>query len=63
MVAVIFDEDLRLERALRIPREAVKLMCPRNEHANGRPIGVTPQLLEHPSVVEVPLDDGPLDDD
>src|SRR4051794_22857217 len=62
VIAVIFDADLRVERALRIPRETVNALCPHNAHVNGRPIRLTKTLLAHPTVVEIPLSDGPLDD-
>jgi hypothetical protein len=61
VIAVIFTEDLRVERALRIPRETINALCPHNAHVNGRPVRLTQQLLYHPSVTDVPLSDSALD--
>lgn len=61
VVAVIFTEDLRVDAALRIPREVVNEMFPRNAHVNGRRIAVTRRLLAHPGVVRLDLSDASLD--
>jgi hypothetical protein len=58
---VIFTEDLRVERALRIPRGTVNRLCPRNEHVNGRPIRLSQVLLNDSTVTEVQLSDAALD--
>lgn len=62
VVIVIFSEDLRVEEALRIPRDTVNELFPRSEHVNGRIIRVTRRLLEHPSIDRVELSDAALDD-
>jgi hypothetical protein len=62
VIAVIFTEDLRVERALRIPRETVNRLCPFNKHVNGRPIRLTAQLLSDPSVTELAVSDAALDE-
>lgn len=62
VVVVIFDEDLRVERCLRIPRESVNELFDWRAHVNGRVITVGRRLLEHPAVTEVDLSDDPLDD-
>lgn len=62
VVVVIFDENLRVERCVRIPRETVNQLFERRAHVNGRVITVGRQLLEHPAVTEVDLSDEALDD-
>ncbi len=57
VVAVIFTEDLRVDSALRIPREVVDEMFPRNAHVNGRRVALTRRLLEHPQVTRLELSD------
>lgn len=59
---MIFDENLRVERCVRIPRETVNQLFERRAHVNGRVITVGRQLLEHPAVTEVDLSDEALDD-
>ena len=61
MVIVIFTEDLRVEKALRVPREVVNEMFERRPHVNGRIIVVGQDLLEHPAVETVELSDAALD--
>jgi len=61
VVVVIFTEDLRVESALRIPREVVNELFPHRPHVNGRVIILGPSLLEHPAVETIELSDSPLD--
>jgi hypothetical protein len=61
VVIVIFTEDLRVEKALRVPREVVNEMFERRPHVNGRIIVVGQDLLEHPAVETVELSDAALD--
>jgi hypothetical protein len=58
---VIFTEELRIEHAIRIPREVVNELCPHRAHVNGRIITLTRRLLEHPAVTIVDLSDASLD--
>lgn len=46
VIAVIFTEDLRVERTLRIPRETINRLCRFNKHVNGRPIRLAAQLSD-----------------
>jgi hypothetical protein len=61
VVVVIFTEDLRVESALRIPRDVVNELFPRRAHVNGRVIVLGPRLLEHPAVEAIELSDDALD--
>ncbi|MGO9903647.1 MAG: hypothetical protein ACLP0J_29180 [Solirubrobacteraceae bacterium] len=62
VIGVIFTEDLRVERAIRIPRQTIIDLCPHNPHVNGRPIRLMDRLMSHPSVTAVPLSDAALDE-
>ena len=60
VIAVLFTEDLRVEQALRIPREVVNELFARRAHVNGRiiQIGAAAEL----KVVEtIELSDAALD--
>lgn len=48
VVVVVFTEDLRVDHALRVPREVVNEHFPRRAHVNGRVIRLTRRLLDHP---------------
>jgi hypothetical protein len=61
VIVVIFTKDLRVEQALRIPREVVNELFKRRAHVNGRIITITRRLLAHPSVKTVDLSDAALD--
>ena len=61
VIAVLFTEDLRVEQALRIPREVVNELFERRAHVNGRIIQVGRRLLEHPAVEAIELSDAALD--
>jgi hypothetical protein len=61
VVVVIFTEDLRVDQALRIPREVVNEMFVRRPHVNGRIINLGRRLLERPEVEVIPLSDEALD--
>jgi hypothetical protein len=61
VIVVIFTEDLRVEEALRIPREVVNELFERRPHVNGRIIVVGRRLLEHPQVKTIPVSDSALD--
>jgi hypothetical protein len=61
VVVVIFTEDLRVEQALRIPREVVNEMFVPRSHVNGRIIVMGRRLLEHPAVEWIELSDAALD--
>ncbi len=54
---VVFSEDLRVERAVRIPREVVNERFPRNGHVNGRIIRLSASLLADPRVRTFSLSD------
>jgi len=61
VVVVVFTEDLRVEQAIRIPREVVNELFERRPHVNGRVITLTRVLLEHPAVEVLELSDSTLD--
>ena len=61
VIVVIFTEDLRVEQALRIPREVVNEVFPRRAHVNGRVITLANGLLAHPGVTTIELSDATLD--
>lgn len=61
VVVVIFSEDLRVEQALRIPREVVNELFPHRPHVNGRVIVIGRQLLDHQEVETIDLSDEALD--
>lgn len=61
VIAVLFTEDLRVEQALRIPREVVNELFERRAHVNGRIIQIGRRLLEHPAVETIELSDAALD--
>jgi hypothetical protein len=61
VIVVMFTEDLRVEEALRVPREVVNELFPRRAHVNGRIIDVGRRLLEHRAVDVIPLSDDALD--
>lgn len=61
VIAVVFTEDLRVEEALRIPREVVNELFPHTPHVNGRIIRVTRRLFDHPLVETIELSDASLD--
>jgi hypothetical protein len=61
VVVVILTEALRVEQALRIPREVVNEMFVRRAHVNGRIIVMGRRPLEHPGVERIELSDAALD--
>lgn len=61
VVVVVFTDDLRVDRAVRIPRGVVNDLFPRDVHVNGRRIRLGRRLLEHPDVESVELSDDALD--
>jgi hypothetical protein len=61
VVVVVFTDDLRVDHAVRIPREVVNELFPRRPHVNGRVIHLGRRLLEHPAVELIPLSDDALD--
>jgi len=61
VIVVVFTEDVRLEKAVRIPRDVVNEMFERRAHVNGRIIRLTRGLLQHPGVEAVALSDETLD--
>lgn len=61
VIVVVFSEDLRVERAIRIPREVVNKLFARNGHVNGRIVRLTRSLLEHPGVETFSLSEAWLD--
>jgi hypothetical protein len=60
-IVVVFAEDLRLEKALRVPREVVNELFPRSAHVNGRVIRLGRRLLDDPRVKTIRLADATLD--
>lgn len=60
VIVVVFTEELRVEQAIRIPREVVNELFERREHVNGRVITLGRRLLEHPDVSVVDLSDHAL---
>jgi hypothetical protein len=62
VIVVIFTEDLRVERAIRIPQPVVSELFAVRPHVNGRVITVTQRLLEHPAVTTFELSDAALDE-
>jgi hypothetical protein len=61
VIVVVFTEELRIEKAIRIPRTVVNEMFQRHPHVNGRIIRLTNQLLEHPNIEAIALSDASLD--
>jgi hypothetical protein len=61
VVIVVFDDDLRVIEALRVPRTVVNDMFPHRPHVNGRIIHLGRRLREHPDVEQIPLSDDALD--
>jgi hypothetical protein len=61
VIVVVFDEDLRVDHAIRIPRAVVNELFVRRAHVNGRVITLTRRLLDHPDVEVVELSDSALD--
>jgi hypothetical protein len=61
VIVVIFTEDLRVERAIRIPQSIVNELFAWNDHIAGRIITLTKKLLEHPEVTGIDLSDKLLD--
>jgi hypothetical protein len=61
VIVVVFTEELRIEKAIRIPRAVVNEMFERRPHVNGRIIRLTGRLLEHPDVEAIALSDASLD--
>lgn len=61
VVIVIFTDDLRVDSALRVPRDVVIELFPIRPHVNGRIIMVGRRLLEHPGVETIQLSDSALD--
>lgn len=61
VIIVIFAEDLRVDEAIRVPREVVNELFAWNEHVAGRIIRVTKKLLEHPGARRIDLSDELLD--
>jgi hypothetical protein len=62
VIAVVFTEDVRVEKAIRIERPVVNELFPVQSHVNGRVIRLSKHLLEHDGVEEIPLSDSALDD-
>lgn len=61
VIVVVFTEDLRVDGALRIPREVVNDLFERRSYVNGRVIVMGRRLLEHPAVEAIELSDAALD--
>jgi hypothetical protein len=61
VIVVIFTGDLRVDEALRIPREVVNELFVHRPHVNGRIINVGRRLLDHPEVQSIALSDEALD--
>jgi hypothetical protein len=61
VIVVIFTEDLRVEKAIRIPQPVVNELFKVRPHVNGRVITVTRRLLDHPAVTSFELSDTLLD--
>jgi hypothetical protein len=62
VVIVIFTNDLRVESALRVPREVVNELFPWRTRVNGRIIVVGGRLVAHPAVKTIELSDKALDE-
>lgn len=61
VIVVVFTADLRVERAIRVPRAVVNELFERRPHVNGRIVTLGRRLLEHPAVEAVPISDEALD--
>lgn len=61
-IIVVFDENLRVLEALRVPRDVVNAAFPRLAHINGRIIQLDDRLRQHPDVTPIALSDAPLDE-
>lgn len=61
VVAVVFDEEIRVIEALWIPRGAVEELFPHRAHVNGRIITLTAKLRADPRVRSIALTDAWLD--
>lgn len=61
-ILVVFDQDLRVEGAWRIPRESSEERFPHSEHVNGRIIRVSDAMLKDEGVQLLEdFSDAPLD--
>ncbi len=58
---MVFTEDLRVEKALRVQRGVANEMFERRHHVNGCIIVVGQDLLEHPAVETIKLSYAALD--
>lgn len=61
VIVVVFTKELKVEQAVRIPREVVNDLFERRPYLNGRIIRLTRQLLEHREVEVWALSDTWLD--
>jgi len=61
VIVVIFDEDFRVDHALKLSRQLVESMFPHKPYVNGRIVTVTQALYEHPDAELLELPDLMLD--
>jgi hypothetical protein len=61
VIAVVFTEDVRVEKAIRIERRVVNELFSVQPHVNGRVIRLSKHLLERDGVEEIALSDTALD--
>jgi hypothetical protein len=55
VIVVIFNEDLRVDQAVRVPRAVVNELFAWRDHVAGRVSAVTTKLLDHPGVAKIDL--------
>lgn len=61
VIAVVFTEDLRVDYAVRLPRELVNATTVIDGHVNGRRVRLTTRLLDDPAVERLDLTTDALD--
>ncbi|MDX6370358.1 MAG: hypothetical protein QOG93_1860 [Gaiellaceae bacterium] len=61
LVLVVFTASMRVKQAWRIPREAVNMLAKFNKHVNGLKIGLTAEVMSHPGVERLELNDDAID--
>lgn len=62
VIVVVFDEELRVDAAPRIPREVVNEVFAHDAHANGRIIRLGRRLLDDQRIERILLSDASPDD-
>jgi len=61
VILVVFNMDMKVEEAWRVPRAVVNELGKFNSHVNGIKIGLTSAVRSHPEVEQLNLTDDALD--